>query len=178
MVVGFAVRPTCVRVALLVIAVLQWFLVVVFLGAAATKLSQRERFLRTLSTLPWLSVRGARSASVGVPSFELMLAGLLGASPRIGGAVSLAALGLFTGVVLIEILSGRDFRCGCFGSADMRSVGWWTVGRNAGLLAAAALLVSVPGRNAGGAALVGVAMGLFFLLVEVGIETAMLARAR
>jgi hypothetical protein len=159
-------------------AVLQWFLAVVFSGAAATKLSGRERFVRTLATLPWLSVRGARGASVGIPALELSLAIALVAARPVGAIASLVALCLFTAVIGVELAAGREFRCGCFGGADGAPVGWWTVARNLVLAAAAAFVAAFPASAAIGAALVGVAIGLVFLLVEVSAEAMTLARSR
>jgi Methylamine utilisation protein MauE len=161
-----------------VVAVAQWFLAVVFAGAAATKLSDRERFLRTLIAIPWLSLRRARFASVGTPSLELLVAGVLAVFPVVGAAAGLAALCLFTGVILVELLAGREFRCGCFGGADGRPAGRWTIIRNAALAAAAGFIIAFPAEPEIAAALVGVGIGLMFVLFEVGVETLMVARAR
>jgi Methylamine utilisation protein MauE len=157
---------------------LQWFLVVVFAGAAAAKLSERNQFFRTLTTLPWLSVRRARFASLAVPSSELLLAVGLVAAPQVGAVAALAALSIFTAVVLLELLSGRDFRCGCFGGAHGTPVGWWTVTRNVFLAAVAGLVIALPIETTLPAGLVGVGVGLVFVLTEVGAETLALARAR
>lgn len=161
-----------------IVAVAQWFLVVVFAGAAATKLSDRERFVKTLLTAPWLSLRLARLASVGVPLLELLVAGALAVFPMVGAASGLAALCLFTSVIVVELLAGREFRCGCFGGADGRPAGWLTIVRNAALAAAAGSVITFPAEAEVAAALVGGGIGLMFILFEVGVETLMVARAR
>jgi hypothetical protein len=161
-----------------VVAVAQWFLVVVFAGAAATKLSDRERFFRTLITVPWLSLRNAGLASVGVPLLELLVAGALTVFPVVGAAAGLAALCLFTGVIVVELLAGREFRCGCFGGADGSPAGRSTIVRNAVLAAAAGSVIAFPAEQDVAAALVCVGIGLLFVLLGVGIETLKVARAR
>ena len=160
------------------VGVPQWFLVVVFAGAAVTKLSDRERFVRTLIALPWLSLRQARLASIAVPSLELLVAGVLAVLPVVGAATAVAALCLFTGVILVELLAGREFRCGCFGGADGRPAGRWTIIRNGTLAAAAGSVIAFRAGAELAAALVGVGIGLMFVLFEVGVETLMAARAR
>jgi len=159
-------------------SLLQWFLVVVFAGAAAAKLAERNQFLRTLTTLPWLSVRGARLGSVAVPTSELIVAVVLVAAPQLGAAAALAALSVFTVIVVVELLSGRDFRCGCFGGAHGQPAGWWTVARNILLSAAAGFVIVLRPETTLPAGLVGTGIGLIFVLAEVGVGTMTLARAR
>lgn len=159
-------------------SLLQWFLAVVFVGAALTKLAGYDRFLRTLAALPWLSVSAARRAARAIPVLELGLAGLLLGAPQIGGGAALVTLGLFTAVVVGELVAGRDFRCGCFGGASAQPAGGSTLVRNGLLAGAATALLVLPQSTEIGAILVGTALGLIFLLVEIGVETLRLERAR
>lgn len=85
---------------------------------------------------------------------------------------------LFTAVVGIELAAGRDFRCGCFGGADAQPAGKSTLVRNALLGAAAVPLMVLPPSTEVGAILVGSALGLTFLLVEVGAETVRLEQSQ
>lgn len=158
-------------------ALLQWFLFVVFMGAALTKLAGYDRFLRALVSLPWLGPPNARRAARGIPLLELVLAALLLSVPRIGSLVALLTLVVFTTVVGTELAAGRDFRCSCFGGAGGQSAGKSTLLRNALLGAAAAWLLVLPPSSEAGAMLVGLALGLMFLLIEIGAETMKLERS-
>lgn len=159
-------------------ALLQWFLSVVFAGAALTKLTAYDRFLRALTSLAWLSASSARRVARVIPFVELALVALLLSFPRVGAIAALATLGLFTAVVGAELLGGRDFRCGCFGAAETQPAGKSTLFRNAVLATVAALLLFLPASTEIGAILVGVALGLLFLLIEIGVETTRLERVR
>jgi hypothetical protein len=159
-------------------ALLQWFLFVVFVGAAVTKLMGYDRFLRTLAALPWLNAVNARLAARAIPVVELALAVLLLFLPRLGAVAALATLVLFTTVVATELLAGRDFRCGCFGGANAQPAGTSTLIRNAFLGGVAVALVALPPSTEIGATLMGVALGLLFLLLEVGAEAVRLERAQ
>jgi Methylamine utilisation protein MauE len=161
-----------------VATVLQAFLLVVLASAGAMKLAGHDRFLRTLTALPWLPLPAARVGARAVPLAELGVAAVLGASPRVGAVAAMAALALFTGVILREIGAGRRFRCGCFGGTDSQVVGAVTLARNAALVAAAAGVLALPRSHEPGAILTGLGIGLLFLLVEIGTDTLGVPRGR
>lgn len=112
-----------------------------------------------------------------MPGVELALAALLVAWPKAGGAAALGLLVVFTGVVVRELAVGTDFRCGCFGGVDTRPAARTTVARNVLLALPAAALLFLSESLPLGAVLVGIALGLVFLLVEVGLDTLEMVRA-
>jgi hypothetical protein len=160
-----------------VAAACQWFLSVVFAGAAVTKLGGYDRFLRTLTPIPWLSLRAARITARAIPLLELVLVVLLLAVSRIGAGVALATLAVFSAVVARELAAGREFRCGCFGAASAGPAGKPILARNAVLALPALLLLALPHTLPLGAVLVGLGLGFAFLVAEVGYETLTLGRA-
>lgn len=151
-------------------SVVQWFLAVVFAGAAVGKLTDREQFVTTLVALRSLSVTQARLLARAIPAVEVMIVALLVSLPRVGAIGALAALGLFTAVIVRELAGGGDFRCGCFGAAHARPSGKGALARNAILAGAASALLITPESPHVGAALIGAAIGLLLLVVEVGGE--------
>jgi hypothetical protein len=158
----------------------QAFLAVIFAVAAWAKLERRDDFVRTLVSLPWLSVALARRLALVIPVVELAVAALVVALPKIGAASALALLVVFSAVIATELVAGRAFRCGCFGGASTgtRSAGKSALARNCVLGAAATVLLVVPSSVSPGAILFGIGVGLSFLLLEVAGETLLAARAR
>ena len=154
----------------------QGLLIVAFVGAALTKLGNLDQFFRALASLPWLSLRVARPASRVVPMGEFVIAAFLTVLPRIGAAVSLAVLTLFTTIIAIELAAGRSFHCGCFGGMGARPVGPATIARNAFLAGAAITLLVLPYSVVLGALLSGLGLGLCLLLVEIASEALRMAR--
>ena len=154
----------------------QAFLVVVLVAAAAAKLARPGRFLRTLTSLPWLSLPAARVLTRLVPLAELGVAVLLVVIPLAGAIAALALLVVFTGVLAGELVAGRRFSCGCFGGTESRPAGPVTLLRNALLLAAAATIVALPRDTEPGALLAGAGAALLFLVLEVGGETLWVVR--
>lgn len=161
-----------------VTSALQWFLAVVLLGSGFLKLASQDRFLRTLVSLPWLSLAHARWLVRVVPASEIALAILVLVSPEVGGALIVAIVLVFTGVVAYELRHGRRFDCGCFGGTSDRSVGAATVGRNALIIAIAAAAAATHGPALLGSALTGVGVGLGALLLSVGLDARGSARTR
>lgn len=151
--------------------VAQWFLVVVFSGAALAKLEDRGSFLRALSTIPWVSVGLARRLSRLIPVVELAIAVLLVVAPRIGAVAAVAALLVFTAVVTSELVAGRRFSCGCFGGGATTPADWKTVARNGLLVAAGTAIVVLPGEAGLGAVLFGVACGAALVVAETAAQT-------
>ena len=150
--------------------VAQWFLVVVFSGAALAKLEDRGSFLRALSTIPWVSVDLARRLSRLVPLVELAIAALLVVAPRAGAVTAVAALLVFTAVVASELAAGRQFSCGCFGGGATAPADWKTLARNGLLVAVGAAVVALPGSGVG-AVLFGVACGVALVVAETAVQT-------
>ena len=81
----------------------------------------------------------------GMPVVEGVTAVLLLAVPRVGAAVALALLLLFSAVVVRAIGLGVTTGCSCFGSRSTEPVSWVDVVRNA-LLMVLALAALVPTR--------------------------------
>jgi uncharacterized membrane protein YphA (DoxX/SURF4 family) len=81
------------------------------------------------NALPWVEiVLGALLvAQLGVPWVPL---------------ASLGLLGMFTGAVVAHVARHDAVPCNCFGTASIRPVTWATVGRNAVLIALAALALT------------------------------------
>lgn len=149
----------------------QAFLVVVLVAASAAKLAGPGRFLRSLTSLPWLSLSAARALTRFVPLAELGVAALLVVVPVAGAIAALVLLTVFTGVLALELAAGRSFSCGCFGGTESRPAGPVTLLRNVVLVAAAVAIVAPPRDAEPGAFLAGAGAGLLFLVLEVGSET-------
>ncbi|MEO1063145.1 MAG: DoxX family protein [Actinomycetota bacterium] len=111
----------------------------VFLVSGATKLVDRTwpQSAAAFGVPTW--------AARALPVVELVVGAAL--VPGIGGpwlvAAAAALLVAFTAVIVVR-LSADDDRpvCACFGAWSARPISWWTVARNAGLLAIAALAVA------------------------------------
>lgn len=117
-------RGACGGVAIVTGAVFGW--------SGLAKLAHRDVLLRSLVTLPWLSVATARGLARWLPAVELGVAVLLLAAPGVGGPVALTALAVFTTVLCVERVAGRHFECACFGAARSPSSGR-ALARNGGL---------------------------------------------
>jgi hypothetical protein len=103
-------------------------LAVVFAWSSLTKLVTRPD-LTTLGLPAW------SGAAIAYVEAALALALLL--SPANGGLAALALLVGFTAFLLRRRDSGVG--CGCFGSASTAPITWRTIGRNAVLVALAAI---------------------------------------
>jgi hypothetical protein len=112
--------------------------------------------------------------SVGLPVLELLVAALLLIEPvheiAAGGAVVL--LGLFTAVVVANLLRGRRPACACFGALAKAPIAWMTVCRNLALMVAAGSLIreplsriDVPIPSATVVAMVAVGLGAAWLVL-------------
>lgn len=141
------------------------------LVAAIAKLEDRDAFSRTLAAIPWVRPWLARYLSVGVPIGEVATFGLLVSAPRVGAVAALALLALFTAVIMIELVSGRRFACGCFGSVATNTVGPATVTRNVALCGLAVMLLMLPYSSELAAALTGVGLAFMVLIIELAGST-------
>lgn len=117
-------------------------LLVVLVGAASLKL---VRPAVAAGHMTALGLPRPRLLARAVPGVEVAVGLALVAVPAWGAAATLALLAAFTAVLVHTVRSGRQVSCGCLGALDRgRPVSWRTVGRNAGLMAVAAVAVAVP----------------------------------
>jgi uncharacterized membrane protein YphA (DoxX/SURF4 family) len=108
-----------------------------FLWAAVTKLPDMKGFAQDVANyriVPALLVPYVAAAVVGV-EFLAGLALISGVMARPAAAVVASLLVAFIAFVAQALLRGIDLRCGCFGGDEPAS--WWTVLRDAVMLAAA-----------------------------------------
>ncbi len=80
--------------------------------------------------------------AVVLPIVESALAIGLVIAPKPSGWLSVALLGLFTGVVIRALRTGTKVSCGCFGASDSGTVGTHTILRNVGMMTLALLAAS------------------------------------
>jgi hypothetical protein len=152
-------------------SLLRIFLAVVLIGAAVGKITDRNGFLRTLVTIPWISVRRARALAHLVPATELVVAVGLVASSRYGGIAAVVLLAGFTSVIATELAAGRRFVCACFGQSAPTTAGGMTLARNLALAAAAAVVAVAGDAYEPSAALAGAGAAMAFLAAEAGMAT-------
>jgi putative oxidoreductase len=124
----------------------------VFLYAAATKVPDMAAFAQDFANFrlvpPGLVPYGA-SAVVGIEVvLGLALASGFGARPAALATVGM--LFVFLGALAQALLRGIDLKCGCFGGDELAN--WWTVARDALLLAPAALVLRLEPRLGRGTA--------------------------
>jgi len=118
-----------------------------FLWAALSKLPDMEGFAQDVANyriLPALLVPYVAAAVIGIE----LLAALALISGVMARPAALAVAGLLTAFIafLAQALSrGLDLRCGCFGSDELAS--WWTVVRDAAMLAAALVVARDSGQR-------------------------------
>jgi len=113
-------------------------LAVVFGWAAVAKL---VRHRDTVVAFRELGLPVPRLLAVLVPGAELVVAACLLLRPDVGAVVALAALVVFTAVVVRAVLRGSTGGCGCFGSRRVDPVSLADVLRN-GLLAALGVIAT------------------------------------
>jgi len=115
-----------------------------FLWAAATKLPDMNAFAQDVANyraLPGALVPYAAAAVVGIE----VVAGvslITGIAARPAALVLSVLLLAFIGFLAQALLRGIDLRCGCFGGDEPAT--WWTVARDAVMLAAALLVACKP----------------------------------
>jgi uncharacterized membrane protein YphA (DoxX/SURF4 family) len=80
------------------------------------------------------------TAAVALPPFELLLGIYLVAGfwPKVTATVAAVLLAFFFVAVTSAVARGLKAPCGCFGPGDSHPATWWTVARDAVMLAAAA----------------------------------------
>jgi hypothetical protein len=114
-------------------------------GWAAAAKALRPSAWREALAVHGLPPRAERGTALLVPAAEASVAALLLAgSIRMGAALALGLLGLFSAaLVRARRLRGDRLPCGCFGTRGRRSVRW-LLARNAALAALALLALSRP----------------------------------
>jgi len=115
-----------------------------FLWAAAAKLPDMSAFAQDVANyriVPAVLVPWVAAAVVGI-EFLAGVALMSGAMARPAALVAAFLLVAFIGFLVQALLRGIDLRCGCFGGNEPAT--WWTVARDAVMLAAA--LVSARDR--------------------------------
>lgn len=113
-----------------------------WLTAGSTKLTARERPGEAAARFGLLPHRIASAVGTALPYAELALGVLLlaGLWTRAAAGVSAALLGLFGIAIALSLVRGRLVVCHCFGEMGHGVVSWWSVARNASLLAPALCL--------------------------------------
>lgn len=81
-------------------------------------------------------------AAVALPPLEILLGIYLvaGLWLKVTSSVAVMLLTLFTLAVASAVARGLSAPCGCFGPGDSQPATWWTVARDAVMLAAAVYL--------------------------------------
>ena len=127
------------------LTVLRLALAGVFVVAAWAKLRHPESTRTDIAALG-LPNRMVAPVSFGLPVVELVVAALLLIEPlhEIGSVAALGLLGLFTAVLMTNLLRGRRPACACFGALASAPIGWTSVGRNVALMVAAGSLIWLP----------------------------------
>lgn len=118
----------------------------VFVWAAIPKLLDPAQFAESIANYHLLPASMIGPLAAGLPVLEVVvaLALLTGVHARGAALVAVALLVVFAGGMAQAILRGIDLDCGCFGAATRAQVTWWSVARNAGLSAAACIVLLGP----------------------------------
>ena len=111
-------------------------LAIVFVRAGVAKLNRHEPTARAFAAM---ALPMPRALARIVPLVELALAVALVTSPRVGGALALALIALFSAVLVRNV--GAETGCGCFGAAHTNPISRADLIRNAALAALAIVAV-------------------------------------
>ena len=111
-------------------------LAILFFAAALHKTRDMTRFAETVGNyrvLPaWLAGGGARALAASEAGTGAFL--LVPALDPVGAFAALGLLGLYSGVIGINLARGRrHIDCGCLGFGEKQSISGWLLVRNAGL---------------------------------------------
>ncbi|QBI19131.1 hypothetical protein ER308_05980 [Egibacter rhizosphaerae] len=120
-----------------------WGLAAVFLWSAAAK---GRTLPATVEALRGLRLPAPRLLAPALVAGEALLALLLLATPAIGAAAALLALGGFSAVLALLLRRGITSPCACLGGDARQPLSWRAVARNGllALFAAAALAAPEP----------------------------------
>jgi len=118
----------------------------VFLWAGLPKLLDPATFAEDISNYNLLPESTVGYAAVVVPVVEIVIALALIAGVEVKGAALVAAamLVVFVAAMGQAMARGIDLSCGCVAGTTETEVGWGPIVRNAGLLAACALVLVGP----------------------------------
>jgi putative oxidoreductase len=121
----------------------------IFLYAALTKVPDMAAFAQDVANyrlLPPSIVPWTATAVVGI-EVVVGLALVTGVLTRAAALVAGGMLLVFIAGLSQALLRGIDLKCGCFGGDDAAT--WWTVLRDLGMLAPAAVLLAWRGAGIG-----------------------------
>ncbi len=122
----------------------------IFIFAAIEKIAQPEEFAKAILNYRLLAVPAVNIFAIILPWVEL-LAGLfilLGLLVRGSSFLLTFLLSLFGLAIAISLVRGLDISCGCFGTSDVRKVGWTTLGEDILMLVGSLLLYYFPNSSA------------------------------
>jgi uncharacterized membrane protein YphA (DoxX/SURF4 family) len=131
--------PRVVRVCQVVIGLL-------FAWAALAKLGNLGAFAAQLHNFRVVPIAVENLLALTLPWIELVaaLALILNVQARAGAAIVSAMLVVFTLAIVLALVRGLDFECGCFGTSDASRVGLAKVAQNVGMLVVACIATLRP----------------------------------
>ncbi len=137
---------------LFLVLLLRLFVAVILFAAGWAKVRELEEFTKVVLAFEILPSSAARLLARGLPWGELGLAVLLSAGLWIRAVAILVALllSVFGLVIAVNLMHGRELKCGCFGSRRSKRAGWDLIMRNGFLIS---LLVPVFMFDGGAATL-------------------------
>ncbi|HEX6137478.1 MAG TPA: MauE/DoxX family redox-associated membrane protein [Casimicrobiaceae bacterium] len=126
---------------------------VVLLGAVVHKLRGWSAFRAAVADYRLLPDALVAPAAVALCALEAIagIALLVDGLRIVGASLAIAAIGVATAAVTINVLRGRtDVDCGCGGIEGRQPLSWGLVARNGALLVALAAIAFVPPANSTG----------------------------
>ena len=119
----------------------QLVLGLLFAVAALAKIVDAASLAKEVHNFHLVPFWSEHLVAIALPWVELVaaLALVLGIRPRAGAWVAGALLVCFTAGVALAMARGRNFECGCFGTAAGTRIGWAKLGENLGMIALAAV---------------------------------------
>ena len=114
----------------------------VLIAAAFPKISNPDQFALAVYQYQLLPTMLVNLVAVYLPWLEISCAAALVALPAARRGALLIVAGMlvvFTLAIAWVVIRGQAIPCGCFGADDSTAAGWWSLARNCGLLALAAL---------------------------------------
>jgi hypothetical protein len=108
-----------------------------------------------------------------LPWIELTIGALVVAGFRVAAGAAFLLLAGFTGWLARQLLRGDRRPCGCFGETAGRPVSGWSIGRNLGLMGAAAIaMAGVDGPSGWPGPVAGAVLGVLLVVAESRAGTA------
>ncbi|MCS6965470.1 MAG: DoxX family membrane protein [Candidatus Kapabacteria bacterium] len=114
----------------------------VFLVAAADKLSNPELFARNIANYRILPTELVNIPALVIPWLEVLVGLMLivGLRVRAAATVAVGLLLVFTLALISALVRGLDIHCGCFSQTAAERIGWERVVQDIALLVGAFLL--------------------------------------